>query len=88
MKTIHPKSLRLVVFATDIDSDDVCKELHVCKYDFKNRIVTKTACGLGGVKEAYAFPFFESLWTNKETPICEACYQEVAGKINKDSWYR
>ena len=81
-KLINPKALRLVVLGTDVGPDGLCKQVHVCKYDIRNRKVTKTACGLGNVKEAYAFPFWRSLWENRKAKICENCYQNVNGKIN------
>jgi len=80
MKMMKSGNLRFVVFSRDIIGDEP-QELHVCKYDYRNHRVTATACGIGGVKEAYAFPLFRRLWLKSTTPVCEACYAEVNHKI-------
>ena len=86
MRKINPRNLRFVVFAVDVDSQEVCKEVHVAKYDYRNHKTTATACGIGGVKEAYSFPMYKSIWEKPTTPVCEACYQIVAGQIDVERW--
>jgi len=80
----HTKGLRLVSLESDLDGDTVTN-IHVVRVNLRNGSVSGTACGIKG-KFGYAFPFHKWIWNSNTAPICEACYQEVGGRIRQDTW--
>jgi len=85
-KQLNPKGLLFVVLSSDLDQYDNAETLHVAKRNLLTREVSKTACGIGGVRDAFAFPFFWNIWRKDNAPVCESCYGEVAGRLPAGRW--
>lgn len=78
-KTYFHKSMRLVALMGDIDKGTIT-QLHVVRVKLMTGKVSATACGIVDAK-GYQFPFHNWIWSSDTAPVCEACYQKVAGKV-------